>query len=68
LGKKPGVSDEFRYGHHDEMFRMASTFREMSRTRKEPAPRAEIQEVTAILHAGAKSLAEKGRRVSLSEV
>jgi hypothetical protein len=50
------------------MFCMAHTFREMVRTRKEPIPHREILEVTALVHAGAKSLREKGRLVELSEV
>jgi hypothetical protein len=64
----PAIEGDFWYGHHYEMFRMAHTFREMIRTRKEPIPHREILEVTAILHAGAKSLREKGRLVELSEV
>ncbi len=64
----PAIEGDFGYGHHYEMFRMAYTFREMVRTRKEPVPHAEILEVTAILHAGAKSLREKGRHVALAEV
>jgi hypothetical protein len=47
---------------------MAHTFREMVRTRKEPVPHAEILEVTAIVHAGVKSLKEKGRPFPLAEV
>ena len=58
----------FNYGHHYEMFRMADTFREMCHTRQEPVPHQEILEVTAIVHAGAKSLQEKSRLVSLAEV
>jgi hypothetical protein len=50
------------------MFRMAATFREMVRTRKEPVPHQEILEVTAIVHAAAKSLTEKSRLVKLAEV
>jgi predicted dehydrogenase len=64
----PAMEGDFWYGHHYEMFRMAATFREMVRTRKEPVPHREILEVTAILYAGAKSLAEKGRLVELAEV
>jgi len=59
---------DFQYGHHYEMFRMAHTFREMIRTRREPVPHREILEVTAIIHACAKSLEEKNRRVLLEEV
>jgi predicted dehydrogenase len=64
----PAIEGDFWYGHHYEMFRMAHTFREMVRTHKEPIPHREILEVTAIVHAGAKSLREKGRLVELSEV
>jgi predicted dehydrogenase len=64
----PAMEGDFWYGHHYEMFRMAATFREMVRTRKEPVPHREILEVTAILHAAAKSLREKGRQVELAEV
>jgi hypothetical protein len=38
------------------------------RTHKEPVPHREILEVTAIIHAGAKSLRGKGRPVALAEV
>jgi predicted dehydrogenase len=64
----PAIEGDFWYGHHYEMFRMAHTFREMVRTRREPIPHREILEVTAIIHAGAKSLREKGRLVALREV
>ena len=64
----PAMEGDFWFGHHYEMFRMAHTFREMLRTRKEPVPHAEILEVTAILHAGARSLREKGRLVDLAEL
>jgi hypothetical protein len=64
----PAIEGDFWYGHHYEMFRMADTFRRMVHTRKEPVPHREILEVTAILHAGAKSLKEKSRLVALSEV
>jgi predicted dehydrogenase len=64
----PAIEGDFWYGHHYEMFRMAHTFREIVRTHKEPIPHREILEVTAIVHAGAKSLKEKGRLVELSEV
>lgn len=62
------MEGDFWYGHHYEMFRMAHTFREMIRTRREPAPHQEILEVTAIVHAAAKSLEERGRLVALTEV
>jgi predicted dehydrogenase len=64
----PSIDGDFWYGHHYEMFRMAATFREMVRTRKEPIPHEEIVAVTAIVHAGAKSLKEKSRLVELGEV
>jgi len=64
----PAMEGDFWYGHHYEMFRMAHTFREMIRTRREPVPHREILEVTAILRAGAKSMQERGRLVQLSEV
>ncbi|HVR83986.1 MAG TPA: Gfo/Idh/MocA family oxidoreductase [Planctomycetota bacterium] len=64
----PAIEGDFWHGHHYEMFRMAHTFREMVRTRKEPVPHREILEVTAILYAGAKSLSERGRPVDLAEV
>ena len=47
---------------------MAATFREMVKTRREPIPHQEILEVTAIVHAAAKSMREQSRLVKLSEV
>jgi hypothetical protein len=64
----PSIDGDFWYGHHYEIFRMAATFREMVKTKKEPIPHEEIVAVTAIVHAGAKSLKEKSRLVDLSEV
>ena len=64
----PSIEGDFWFGHHYEMFRMAATFREMVRTGKEPIPHDEILAVTAIVHAGAKSLTEKSRLVELTEV
>lgn len=64
----PAIAGNFRLGHHYEMFNMARAFREMVRTHKEPVPHEEILAVTAIVHAGAKSLAEKSRFVPLAEV
>ncbi|MFO0822486.1 MAG: Gfo/Idh/MocA family oxidoreductase [Gemmataceae bacterium] len=64
----PSIENDFWYGHHYEMFRMAATFREMVKTRKEPIPHDEIIAVTAIVHAGAKSLKEKSRLVDVAEV
>lgn len=64
----PAIEGNWHLGHHYEMFRMADVFRKMIRTRQEPVPHREILEVTAIVHAGAKSLAEKNRMVPLAEV
>jgi predicted dehydrogenase len=64
----PAIEGDFWYGHHYEMFRMAWTFREMVKSRKEPIPHREILEVTAVIHAGIKSMAEKSRLVELAEV
>jgi predicted dehydrogenase len=64
----PAIEGDFWYGHHYEMFRMAATFRDMVRTRREPIPHREIPEVTAIIHAAAKSRAERSRLVPLAEV
>jgi hypothetical protein len=47
---------------------MANAFRQMIRTGQEPVPHREILEVTAILHAGVKSLQEKSRLVALGEI
>jgi predicted dehydrogenase len=64
----PSIEGDFWYGHHYEMFRMAATFREMVKTRHEPIPHQEILEVTAIVHAAAKSQKEQSRLVRLTEV
>jgi hypothetical protein len=64
----PSIEGDFWYGHHYEMFRMAATFRQMVQTRREPIPHKEILEVTAIVHAAAKSLQERSRLVNLAEV
>ncbi len=64
----PSIAGDFSYGHHYQMFRMAAVFRQMFLTGKEPVPHQEILEVTAIVHAAAKSLAEKSRLVKLAEV
>jgi hypothetical protein len=64
----PAIEGDFWYGHHYEMLRMADTFRQMVKTGKEPVPHKEILEVTAIIHAGVKSLKEKSRLVALAEV
>ena len=64
----PAIEGNYWYGHHYQMFRMARTFLEMVRTRREPVPHEEILAVTAVILAGAKSLAEKSRLVELAEV
>jgi predicted dehydrogenase len=64
----PAIEGDYWLGHHYQMFRMAHTFRQMVRTGVETVPHREILEVTAILHAGAKSMAERGRLVELAEV
>ncbi len=64
----PAIEGDFWYGHHYEMFRMAATFRDMVKTRREPVPHQEILEVTAIIHAAAKSRKEQSRLVKLAEV
>jgi predicted dehydrogenase len=64
----PSIEGSFDYGYHYQMFRMAATFRQMLLTGKEPVPHQEILEVTAIVQAAAKSLAEKSRLVTLEEV
>ena len=64
----PSIAGNFRLGHHYEMFNMVRAFRDMVRTRREPVPHEEILTVTAIVHAGTKSMAEKSRFVSLDEV
>jgi hypothetical protein len=64
----PSIEGSFEVGHHYEMLRMAATFRDMVKTGKEPVPHQEILEVTAVVHAGAKSIEEQSRLVKLSEV
>lgn len=64
----PAIEGNFLFGHHYEMFNMARAFRDMIRTRVEPVPHQEILEVTAMIHAAAKSLLEKSRLVPLAEV
>jgi predicted dehydrogenase len=64
----PSIEGSFNYGYHYSMFRMANTFRHMVQTRVEPVPHQEILEVTAMIHAGAKSAQEQSRLVKLSEV
>ena len=64
----PSIEGDFAIGHKYEMVRMAATFRDMVKTRQEPVQHQEILEVTAVVHAGAKSLQEKSRLVKLEEV
>lgn len=64
----PAIEGNYWYGHHYQMMNMADTFRQMMKTRVEPVPHQEILEVTAIIHAGVKSMNEKGRLVALAEV
>lgn len=64
----PAIENNYWFGHHYSMFRMAHAFRKMVQTKVEPVPHQEILEVTAIVHAAARSLAEKSRLVSLAEV
>lgn len=68
LGEIQYVIASMQGGYSPEMLNMARTFRDMVRTRVEPVPHQQILEVTAMLHAGAKSLQEKSRLVPLAEV
>lgn len=64
----PSIEGDFAVGHHYEMLRMAAAFRQMLQTGQEPNSHDEILQVTAIVHAAAKSLAERSRLVKLAEV
>jgi hypothetical protein len=64
----PAIEGNYWLGHHYQMLQMANAFRKMVQTRQEPVPHQEILEVTAIIHAAAKSLKEKSRLVALAEV
>ena len=64
----PSIEGDFNFGYHYQMFRLAATFRQMLRTGQEPVPHQEILEVTAVVHAAAKSLKEQSRLVKLAEV
>ena len=64
----PAIDGNYWFGHHYQIFRLAQVFLGMVKTRIEPVPHQEILEVTAILHAGAKSMKERGRLVQLAEV
>mgnify|MGYP002631447218 CR=1 FL=1 len=65
----PSIEGDFAVGHKYEMVRMAAAFRDMLHTHEEPNSHQEIQEileVTAIVHAAARSLSEKSRLISLA--
>lgn len=64
----PSIEGDFAVGHKYEMVRMAAAFRDMLHSRQEPNSHQEILEVTAIVHAAARSLREKSRLVRLAEV
>ena len=64
----PAIDGNYWLGHSYQMMQMANAFRRMLETGIEPVPHQEILEVTAIIHAAAKSLNEKSRLVSLAEV
>lgn len=64
----PSIAGSFDYGYHYQMFRLANTFRQMLQTGIEPVPHQEILEVTAVVHAAAKSLTDRSRLVKLTEV
>lgn len=64
----PAIEGNRWYGHHYQMVNMANTFLDMVRTGVEPVPHQEILEVTAIIHAGVKSMSEQSRLVPLEEV
>jgi|GEM_PF-309346 len=64
----PSIEGDFAVGHKYEMVRMADAFRDMIHSGKEPNSHQEILEVTAVVHAAAKSLKEKSRLVKLEEV
>ena len=64
----PAIDGNYWFGHHYQIARMAQMFLQMVKTRVEPVPHREILEVTAIIQAGAKSLQEKSRLVTLAEV
>ena len=65
----PSIEGDFAVGHKYEMVRMAAAFRDMLHTHEEPNSHQEIQEileVTAIVHAAARSLSEKSRLISFA--
>jgi predicted dehydrogenase len=64
----PAIERNYWLGHHYQIYRLAQTFRQMVKTRKEPIPHQEILEVTAVIQAAARSVKEKSRLVELAEV
>jgi predicted dehydrogenase len=64
----PSIEGDFAVGHKYEMVRMAAAFRDMLHSGQEPNSHQEILEVTAIVHAAARSLQEKSRLVKLAEL
>jgi len=64
----PAIEGNYWRGHYYQLFNMQRVFRQMVKTGVEPVPHEEILAVTAVLHAGVKSLAEKSRLVKLEEV
>ena len=64
----PAIDGNYWFGHHYQIFRMAQVFLKMVETRVEPVPHQEILEVTAIIHAGTKSMNDRSRLVKLEEV
>jgi hypothetical protein len=64
----PAIEGNYWRGHYYQMFNMQRVFRQMVKTGIEPVPHAEILAVTAVVHAGVKSLAERGRLVKIEEV
>jgi hypothetical protein len=64
----PSIEGSFDVGHHYRILRLAAAFRQMLLTGLEPASHDQILEVTAIIHAGARSLKEQSRLIKLREV
>lgn len=64
----PAIEGNYWFGHHYQVFNLARVFREMLRTGVEPVPHQEILEVTAVIHAAARSVNERSRLVPLAEV
>jgi predicted dehydrogenase len=64
----PAIEGNYWRGHYYQLFNMQRVFRQMVKTGVEPVPHEEILAVTAVLHAGVKSLSEKSRLVKIEEV